>query len=58
MLQAGAGVLAIEAEKTIVLDQPEVVEFADRNKLVIVALPDRASPHDGGPPPAAQDHQS
>jgi DUF1009 family protein len=38
MVAAGARVLAVEACKTILLDQPEVVEFADRNRLVLVAL--------------------
>ena len=40
MVEAGAAVLAVEAGRTIVLDQPELIEFADRNKLVIVALDD------------------
>jgi DUF1009 family protein len=38
--KAGARVLAIEADKTIVIDQPEVVELANRYGLTIVALPD------------------
>ena len=38
MAAAGARVLAVEADKTIVLDRPELVEFANRNKLIIVAL--------------------
>lgn len=38
MLAAGARVLAVEAGRTILLDQQEVVEFADRHKLVVVAL--------------------
>ena len=38
MVQAGARVLAVEAERTILIDQPEVIEFADRHKLVLVAL--------------------
>jgi DUF1009 family protein len=38
MLEAGARVLAIEADRTIIVDQPQVVEFADRNRLVIVAV--------------------
>lgn len=38
--KARARVLAIEAEKTIVVDQPEVVELADRYGLTIIALPD------------------
>ena len=36
--RAGARVLAIEAGKTIVIDQPEVVALADRYGLAIVAL--------------------
>lgn len=38
MIEAGARVLAIEAGKTIILDEPEVVDFADKQGLVIVAL--------------------
>jgi DUF1009 family protein len=38
MKMAGGKVLAIEAGKTILLDQEAAVEFADRNKLIIVAL--------------------
>jgi len=38
MVAAGARVLAIEADETIVLDRRELVEFADRNKLIVVAL--------------------
>jgi DUF1009 family protein len=37
--RAGARVLAIEAGKTIVIDQPEVVALADRYGLTIIALP-------------------
>ena len=36
--KAGAKVLAIEAGKTIVIDQPDVVALADRYGLSIVAL--------------------
>ena len=36
--KAGASVLAIEAGKTIVIDQPEVVALADRYGLSIVAM--------------------
>ena len=36
--KAGAKVLAIEAGKTIVIDQPDVVALADRHGLSIVAL--------------------
>ncbi|AGA29450.1 LpxI family protein [Singulisphaera acidiphila] len=38
--QAGARVLAIEAGKTIVIDQAEVVDLANRYGLTIVAIPD------------------
>jgi DUF1009 family protein len=38
LLEAGGRVLAVEAGRTIFVDQPAVVEFADRNGLVIVAL--------------------
>ena len=38
MVEAGARVLAVEAEATIVLDQPEVIRFADEHKLILVAL--------------------
>jgi DUF1009 family protein len=37
--RAGARVLAIEADKTIVIDQPDVVALADRLGMSIVALP-------------------
>jgi UDP-2,3-diacylglucosamine hydrolase len=40
MLQAGASVLAVEARKTILLDQADVISFADQHKLVIVSLPE------------------
>lgn len=38
LLKAGARCLAIEAGRTIVIDQTEVVELADRHGLAIVAL--------------------
>jgi len=38
MVAAGGQVLAIEAGRTIVIDQADVVAYADRNKMVIVAL--------------------
>ena len=42
--KAGARVLAIEAGKTIVIDQPDVIALANRLGLAIVALdPDEAS---------------
>jgi UDP-2,3-diacylglucosamine hydrolase len=39
---AGGRVLAVEARRTIFLDQQAVIDFADRNGLVIVALGDSA----------------
>jgi UDP-2,3-diacylglucosamine hydrolase len=41
MQEAGATCLAIEAGKTIVVDQPDVVRFADRHGIAIVALANR-----------------
>ncbi|MCE5269339.1 MAG: UDP-2,3-diacylglucosamine diphosphatase LpxI [Planctomycetaceae bacterium] len=38
LLKAGGKVLAVEAGRTIFLDQPAVIDFADRNGLVIVAV--------------------
>ncbi len=38
MHAAGGKVLAVEAGRTIFLDQDAVVDFADRNGLVIVAI--------------------
>jgi DUF1009 family protein len=40
MVEAGAKVLAVEGHRTIILDQPEVVEFANQHRLAIVALED------------------
>jgi len=38
MRAAGGRVLAIEAGRTILLEEPQVIEFADKHKLVIVSL--------------------
>ncbi len=38
LLQAGAKTLAVEAEKTIIVDQPQVVRFANKHGISIVAL--------------------
>jgi DUF1009 family protein len=38
MVAAGASCLAIEARKTIIIDEPEVIRFADRHGLAIVSL--------------------
>ena len=40
---AGGKVLAVEAGRTIFLDQAAVIEYADRQGLVIVALADAAA---------------
>lgn len=40
MVEAGAGCLAIEADRTIVIDQAEVARFADDHGLSIVAVAD------------------
>lgn len=50
MVEAGGKVLAIEAGRTIVLDEAEVVRFADQHKLVIVALADREAAPPAEPP--------
>lgn len=44
MVEAGASCLAIEAGRTIIIDQPDVVRFADRHRLAIVALETNALP--------------
>ncbi len=38
LVESGGKVLAIEAGKTIVVDEPEVREFARRHRLVLVAI--------------------
>ncbi len=38
MVAAGARVLAVEAERTILLDEPAFIQFAIDHKLVVVAL--------------------
>ncbi len=43
MVEAGARVLAVEAGRTILLDQPELADFANRHRLVVVALNDPAA---------------
>jgi hypothetical protein len=40
---SGGRVLAIEAGRTILLDGPEVIDFADRHGLAIVAIDDEAA---------------
>lgn len=41
MLAAGANVLAVEGNRTILLDDDEFRQFATKNKISVVALPDR-----------------
>lgn len=38
MLKAGAGVLAVEAGTTLIIDMPEVIEMADKNKIVLTGF--------------------
>jgi hypothetical protein len=38
LLEAGGRVLAVEAHKTILIDQEEVISFANRHQLTIVAV--------------------
>jgi DUF1009 family protein len=42
--KAGGSVLAIEAERTIVIDQPDVVALADRHGMSIIVLKDGWKP--------------
>jgi DUF1009 family protein len=41
---AGGKVLAIEAARTVLIDQPKFIEFADRNGLAVIALDQDADP--------------
>ena len=43
IVASGARVLAIESDKTVVVDEPEVVAYADRHRITIVALPDETA---------------
>jgi len=38
MVESGASTLVIEAEKTILLDEPAVLEFAKRNRISIISV--------------------
>ena len=38
MVEAGARVLAVEAGRTILIDEKDAIEFADRHRLVVVAM--------------------
>ncbi len=41
MLESGAKVLVVEAGKTVVFDKKDMVDFADKHKMVIVAMGER-----------------
>jgi DUF1009 family protein len=43
---AGGKVLAIEAGRTVLIDEPKFIEFADRHSLVVVALDGDGNPTD------------
>jgi DUF1009 family protein len=43
MRRAGASVLAIEADKTIVLEQQAMIDYADRHRIAVVAVHDSVS---------------
>lgn len=43
MVAAGAKMLVVEAGKTILVDEPEFIEFANRNKLIVVSLDSAAA---------------
>ena len=53
MVRAGASCLVIEAGRTIVLDEAEVVTFANRHKLAIIALDSTAMEGHAGDQQAA-----
>ena len=38
MVESGVRVLAVEAGRTILLDEPQAIDFANRHQLVVVAL--------------------
>ena len=42
MAKAGARVLAVEADRTILIDEPEFVQFAHRHRISVIALKDGA----------------
>ncbi|HEY2759529.1 MAG TPA: LpxI family protein, partial [Pirellulales bacterium] len=45
MVAAGAKLLAVEADRTILVKQLEFIEFADRHGLVVIALDQASSAH-------------
>jgi DUF1009 family protein len=48
LLEAGGQTLAVESHKTIVIDQAEVVEFANRHGITLVAVRDGVLSADAG----------
>jgi len=38
MIHSGGRVLAVEARRTIILDEPELIDFANQNRLIVVSL--------------------
>jgi len=58
LIEAGGRVLAVEAHRTIILDEPQVIELADRNKLVIVALDAGEKVSDPGLPTSAMEQHA
>src|SRR5690606_2006032 len=40
LLEAGGNLLAVEARRTILLDEPAVLEFAQRHRITIVSIDD------------------
>jgi len=58
MVEAGAAVLAVEADRTIVLNESEVIDFANRNRLIIVALDNGRLSSTPPAESAAADHQN
>lgn len=43
MVASGAKMLVVEANKTILIDEPDFIEFANRHKLIVVSLDTAAS---------------
>ncbi len=49
MVQAGARVLAVEAGRTIIIDQDQFVTFANRHRLAVIALDEHGQPGSAAP---------
>ncbi len=43
LVESGGRVLAVEAGKTIIIDEPQVIDYADRHGLTIIAMHDAQS---------------